>query len=428
MDLQVRAWSDDVAWGDRTLALLIDALPRLEEAIGLPYPRLGPLLVSEAAAGEAPGAEVPPAAAEIQVAFDGSPFTLLHQAAHVWVSDQLAGDRWIREGLASHYAALVAAELEVQPPYDPSQRAVELAADARPLVDWPSGTAGGGAEAYGYAASWALVDQIATSVGAAHLREALVRVVAGVSAYDPIEPDGVATDGRPYPPVDTRRLLDQLAAVSDADVSDLFGETAFGAAAAAELTRRGAAREAYARIVGDAGDWGAPDPVRAAMSEWSFDVALARIGEAAAWLDERDALVAACAVVGLVPPDRLRERYVAGGGGPEAVAELEAERALVDAFAGMRARVTAPRDPLEAVGLFLAADPVALLAEAGDSFERGDLRAAADCSTESSSSSTVRPRTAQSASPGWRSCLPLLGLGVGVTFRRRSASHYTAAR
>ena len=428
VDLQVRAWSDDVAWGDRTLALLVDALPRLEEAIGLPYPRVGPLLVSEAAAGEAPGAEVPPAAAEIQVAFDGSPFTLLHQAAHVWVSDQLAGDRWIREGLASHYAALVAAELEIQPPYDPSQRAVELAADARPLVDWPSGTAGGGAEAYGYAASWALVDQIATSVGEAHLREALVRVVAGVSAYDPFEPDGVATDGRPYPPVDTRRLLDQLAAVSDADVSDLFGETAFGAAVATELTQRGAAREAYARIVLDAGDWGAPDPVRAAMSEWSFDVALARIGEAAAWLDERDALVAACAAVGLVPPDRLREHYLAGGGGPDASAELEAERALVDAFAGMRARVTAPRDPLEAIGLFLAADPVALLAEAGDSFERGNLRAAADSLDRIELELNRAPSDGAVRLAGIAVVLALLGLGAGVTLRRRSASHYTAAR
>jgi (1->4)-alpha-D-glucan 1-alpha-D-glucosylmutase len=37
--------------------------------------------------------------------------------------------------------------------------------------------------------------------------------------------------------------------------------------------------------------WGAPDPVRAAMSAWEFDAAQARIDEAAAWLVERDALL-----------------------------------------------------------------------------------------------------------------------------------------
>ena len=51
VDLQVRAWSDDAAWGERTLSLLVEALPMLEEAIGLPYPRVGPLVVSEAAGG-----------------------------------------------------------------------------------------------------------------------------------------------------------------------------------------------------------------------------------------------------------------------------------------------------------------------------------------------------------------------------------------
>jgi hypothetical protein len=141
VDLQVRAWSHDPAWGDETLSLLVQALPMLEEAIGLPYPRVGPLVVSEAAGGEASGTALRSPTAEIQVAFDGSAFTLLHQAAHIWISDELAGDRWIREGLASHYAALVGSKLGAEPPYDPAQRVMDLAADARPLVDWPLGAA-----------------------------------------------------------------------------------------------------------------------------------------------------------------------------------------------------------------------------------------------------------------------------------------------
>ena len=249
VDLQVRSWSDDTAWGDRALALLVRGLPLLEEAIGLPYPRVGPLVVIEVAAGETSGGVVPPATSEIQVAFDGTPFTLLHQAAHIWISEELATDRWILEGLASHYAARVAPELEVELPYDPVQRTADLAAEARPLVSWPGGAASGSAEAYGYAASWALADRIATTVGEARLRMALARIVAGVSAYDPFDPDAVGTDGRPYPPVDTRRLLDQLAAVSAADVSDLLRETAFGPDAATELAQRELVREMYRRLV-----------------------------------------------------------------------------------------------------------------------------------------------------------------------------------
>jgi len=426
VDLQVRSWSSDATWGQETLSLLVDALPKLEEAIGLPYPRVGPLVVTEAAGGEASTGGLPSATAEIRVAFDGSAFTLLHQAAHIWISDQLAADRWIREGLASHYAAAVAEQLGVEPPYDPAARANQLAADARPLLEWVGG-AGSSADAYGYGASWALVDRIATTVGEAHLAMALKRIVAGVSAYDPTEPDGEGADGRPFPAVDTRRLLDQLSAVSVVDVSSLFRDTAFGPDAAPELAQREAARDAYRHLLTDAGDWGAPDPIRSAMGEWRFDEAEAGISQASAWLVERDELIAEVAAAGLVPPDRLRDRYVVAGGGPEASSELDAERAVVDAYAAMQERVLAPRGPMEAVGLFGADAPTRSLAEAADSFGQGDLQAAAAALdrlelqlSRASSDGAVRLATVVVL-------VALLGLGMGVALRRRSGSHYTAA-
>lgn len=426
VDLQVRAWSDDAAWGEQTLTLLVEALPMLEEAIGLPYPRVGPLVISEAAGGEASTGALPSANAEIQVAFDGSAFTLLHQAAHIWISDQLAADRWTREGLASHYAARVASRLHVEPPYDPAARASGLAADAQPLIDWV-GRAGSAADAYGYAASWALVDRVASAVGEARLTEALQRVVGGLSAYDPTEPDGEGSDGRPFPAADTRRLLDQLAAVSSVDVSDLFGQMAFGPDATAELTQRDAARAAYEGLVTAAGDWGAPDPVRAAMSAWRFDEAQVGIKAASAWLAKRDVLIAKVSAAGLIPPDRLRNRYVVAGGGPEASAELEVEEALVDAYAAVQKRTLAQRAPLEAIGLFLADDPGQLLAEAADDFGRGDLRASAGALDRLELQLDRAPSdgTVRLAAAGV--LLALLALGVGVTLRRRSGSHYTAA-
>ncbi len=425
VDLQVRAWRSDAAWGERTLALLTRALPLLEEAIGLPYPRVGPLVVSEAAGGEASTGALPSVNAEIQVAFDASDFTLLHQAAHVWIGDQLAADRWAREGLASHYAARVAPELGVEPPYDPAARATDLSADAMPLVEWV-GDAGPAADAYGYAASWALVDRIAAAVGEPGLATALSRIVAGLSAYDPAEPDAEGADGRSYPPADTRRLLDQLAAVSIVDVTDLFREAAFGPDAGAELSQRDAARAAYGSLMVAAGEWGAPDPVRTAMGEWRFEDAEAGMTLASAWLTRRDALIVKAEAAGLVAPDRLRDRYIVAGGGPDAVAELEAERALVDAYAAVRERTLARPAPLDAIGLLLAEDPRRVLADAAESFGQGDLRAAASTLDRleleldrASSDGAVRLAAAVVL-------LALVALAIAVALRRRSGTHYTA--
>ena len=426
VDLQVRGWSTDAAWGHETLSLLAKALPMLEEAIGLPYPRVGPLVVSEAVAGGEGTDPAPTTTSEIQVAFDASAFTLLHEAAHVWIDDHLAADRWIREGLASHYAAAVALRLEVEAPYDPAVRAAELSGDAFPLVAWRDGGAST-TDAYGYAASWALVDRIAAAVGDAHLTMALRRIVAGVPAYDPIDPEASDVANPRFAPVDTRRLLDQLAAVSGVDLANLFGKEAFGPDAALELVRRGTARGAYERLLSAAGDWGAPDPVRSAMNGWSFDEARAGIDAALAWLEARDGLVAQIATAGLATPQRLRDRYTLAGGSQDGTAELVAERTIVERYLALRDRIGGPLGPLEAIGLFAASDPGENLAEAAAEFGTGDLETAAAALdrlelrlNRASSDGAVRLASAAVL-------LALLGLGAGAALRRRSGSHYTAA-
>jgi hypothetical protein len=426
VDLQVRAWVGDAAWGRRTLATLEDGLPMLEQAIGLPYPRVGPLVVTEVIGGEGSAGQPPTPAAEIQVAFDASAFTLLHQAAHVWIGEQLAADRWIREGLASHEAERVASSLGQPLPYDPAVRAGELASDASPLLGWGTEPGGAASDAYAYAASWAFVDQIATDVGEAHLAQALRRIVAGVSAYDPIDPDPLPPTGLRFAPMDTRRFLDQLAEVSGVDLSDLFGQVVLGPQAGLELARRRAARDAYERLILAAGDWGAPDPIAAAMADWRFDEARAAIEDASAWLVGRDALIAKVAAAGMTTPDRLRERFAAGGGGPDAQAELAAESAVVDADLDLQRRATAPRGPLETIGLFLAEDPRQLLAEAAMQFRAGDLRAAAG-SLDAAEMQLNRAPTngvVRIASAGV--LLAVIGLVGSLTARRRGGSHYTS--
>ncbi|HLE88447.1 MAG TPA: hypothetical protein VI733_00160 [Candidatus Limnocylindria bacterium] len=425
-DLQVRAWVGDEAWGERMLALLVRALPVLEAEIGLPYARFGPLVVTEAVFGEPASAAPASPSAEILVAFDEADFTVLHQAAHVWIGEQLAAERWIREGLASHVAARAAAGLDVPLPYAPADRAIELADHAFPLVEWGSEPSTHGADAYAYAASWAFVDRIGTTVGEAHLFQAIGRIAAGIGAYDPPDTAGNPS-GLPGAPVDTRRFLDQLAVVSGVDLGDAFGDLALGPAAEVELVHRAGARDGYEQLLAAAGDWGAPDPIRAAMTEWRFADAAPAIAAARAWLAERDELIARIAAGGLATPDRLRQRYVIGGGGPEATAELNAERVVVDAFNEVRSRVNAPRWPIEAIGLIGTDSPESRLGEASVAFTAGELTIAAE------TLDALLLQLNRANSDGLLR-LAALALGLGMTalaatasIRRRRGSHYTAA-
>jgi len=427
VDLQVRAWTDDAAWGERTLAMLVAGLPELEKAIGLPYPRVGPLVVTESIGGEGSIGEPPSPTAEVQVAFDASAFTLLHQAAHIWISQGVAADRWIREGLASHAAERVATSLGEALPYEPAQRAMQLATDASPLVDWDRRPVTAAGDAYGYAASWAFVDLIATSVGEAQLAKAIRRIVAGVSAYDPIDPDALPPTGLRFTAVDTRRFVDQLAAVGGVDLGDVFGQLALGQDAGPELAKRASAREAYDRLLRAAGDWGAPDPIRAAMASWRFDDASAAIVEASAWLQKRDELIDNVRKAGLTTPDRLQARFTVDGGGAQARAELGAERAVVDAYLRLQARAQAPRGPLEVIGLFAADDPRPLLERAGVPFAAGDLEATMQALRTVETQLNRAPTNGAVRIASAAVLLTVIFLLVSLTTRRRGGSHYTAA-
>jgi len=427
VDLQVRSWTDDEAWGEATRDLLTRALPLLEEGIGLDYPRVGPLVVVETVPDLVGELSEPAAdAGAIAVGFNQPPFTTLHQVAHVWLSEQLVGDRWIREGFASQAAAAVAAEMEVALPYNPSARSTELGGAAFPLISWGAGAATAEQDAFGYAASWALAERLAAAVGADALRVAWARIAAGVGAYEPVAPVPPAVGGRPVTPLDSRRLLDQLEAVSGQDLTAEFTTNVFDEAAAAELPQRAAARQAYADLLAAAGDWGAPDPVLADLEAWRFDEAQAAIAEATAWLAARDELVAAIDAAGLATPDRLRDRYRASGGGPDALDELEAEAALVAAYSDVRARIGRQPSIVEQVGLLGGEEPSARLAEASALFAEGDLRGAAE------EVDAARARLAGAFADGAvrlgsaAAVLVVLPLLTIVVSRRRRARGYTA--
>ncbi|MDP9250500.1 MAG: hypothetical protein M3O78_03920 [Chloroflexota bacterium] len=382
VELQVRAWASDPTWGRDSLDLLAAALPLLEQAVGLPYPRLGPLVVVETVSTSGSAAEGPSSTAEIQADYSASPFTLIHQLAHVWAGAQLSTDRWIREGLASHLASVVAAQLHVKPPYDPATRASELAADAIPLETWSPSAVNQRQEAYGYAASWSLIDQIARQLGEEKLRRVLADIEAGHSAYDPYDPAAAQpADPGSFAPVDSRRFLDHLATVSSLDPAeaypaDAFAEKVFPAEDAPELLARAIQLQKMAGLGTSAGDWGVPLPVRKAMADWRFDDAQAAIGQATRWLTQRNDLEAAIGRASLATPDRLEERWRSDGGDPTAMTELDAEKAVVSAYQVALDRSKAGRGILPQIGLLGGEEPKTLLQEAAASFAAGDLQGA----------------------------------------------------
>ncbi len=424
--LHVRSFADDEAWGERTLALAGRALPLLEEEIALPYPGVGELQLTEAVAlndtglGEGLGA----GGAGIIIAYDQPPFTTLHQLAHVWLSEQLVGARWIREGMASEVSGRIAERVEVSLPYDPAAVAAERAADAFPLDSW-SADAGDGGEAYGYAASWDVMNQLRDRIGVEGLRMVLARAAASVGPYHPADiAPAPPAESAPAPPapLTTRSFLDHIETVSGMDVTDIFRARVLTEADVALLDARAAARTAFGELVATSGGWSAPDPVAGAMTAWSFDDARAQIAMAQSWLADRELLLAKLAPAGLSAPDRLQQAYRAHGGGADAQAELNAENEVADSYIATADAVNAERSLVERIGLIGGPDPAQQIRLANGRFAEGDLRGSVDAIGEAQRllASAEAAGIARLASAAL--ILVVLLVTAAVLFRRRASS------
>ena len=383
-DLQVRTWQDDPGWGGRTLDLVAGALPRLEAATGVPYSHAGPLVVTESAAVAPAGIGEPPPESDeaIQVIFDEPPFTALHELAHVWIGPELAADRWIREGLASYYAEKVASGLKVKLPYDPAAQRTKLKANAFALSGWALDEPPD-RDRFAYAASWALMDEIAGSAGPEAISEVLQRAAAGIDAYETV-PSGAAAQPLAHAPVplDSRGFLDQLEQVSGKPPAELSAPSILSANDIALLPKRAQARTAFEQLVVAAGDWGTPAPIRQRLGAWDFDGAMPLIAEASTWLTERDALVARVEAAGMTAPRRLQDRYAESGGGPAANMELEAEGVVASSYVTALERANRARSLIERIGLLGGPEPSAQLAGANALFAAGDLTGAADATAQ----------------------------------------------
>ena len=385
VDLWVRSFPDDRGWGTATLDLASRALPALQGAIGLPYSRVGPLVITESLPfGATPLAEPASGAQGIGIAFDATPFALLHQLAHVWIGTDFASDRWIREGLASHFAALAARELRLS---IPAQGVAAPGAATQPVMrlsEWSApGSAQGAAapDSWAYAASWRLIDSLAAAVGEERLRLVVQRSADGIPAYGSDPTSSLASGVNSSGPIDSRQLLDQLEQVVTADASTgrqveaAFRASVWPVAMSPQLDQRARARAAYAELLSAAGDWGAPETVTQTMQAWRFEDALALIETARAWLADRDTFLAKARAEGLSTPDRLLSAWRADGGGVASRRELNGEVAFLQAYRAADQRID-DLNPIERLGVLGGPDPRGVLAGAAGLYAGGDLDAA----------------------------------------------------
>jgi hypothetical protein len=376
----IHAWPEDKAWADRVGAVLESGLPRLETAIGLPWPVDGELSVSEVSTDEIGGygGQYDPSSDEIQISEDLDQHVIVHEAAHAWFNRSVFAQRWINEGLADEYAAQVVAldegSVAERPP-----RVLPLELGHFKLNAWPPPSriddTTQATEDFGYDASWSVVHDLVSEVGDARMRTVFAAASARQLAYLGSTP---AETARALTP-DWRQFLDLLENVGGSTTaSKTFADWVVTDTEAKELTERAAARTQYQRLLDHGADWLPGILVRKPMSEWKFADATTAMDEADAVLDDRDRLRTTVADLGLAFPANLEPAYETA----DAADDLDVLKVRLgqwqdaaDAVRAARDALASARPALTALGL-VGTEPEADYHAALAAFAAGDDRGA----------------------------------------------------
>jgi hypothetical protein len=422
VDVTVRSWAEDDAWGDRVGGLFEKGLPELSQLIGLPWPRDEGLVVQESVSRSTGGYAglFDPTRGHVEVAYYADDFVVLHEAAHTWFNGNLLADRWALEAFASYYALEAAADLGVKATGD--ELTDELREAKIPLNAWgPIGREERTAEDYAYAATLEVARQIAERAGADGLQEVWQAAADKAGAYQPTD-DAAATGSgtggaggtpaaseaeRVLGPPDWRGLLDLLEEHTDAIYEDIWREWIVRPADAAQLDERAVAREQYESVVDEAAGWTLPRPIRDAMRAWQFDTASGLLGEAATVLEQRDAIDRAAADAGLTPPDSLRTAFEGDDGFADARTEIDAQLEVIDRYADAVASKPANPDVFTQLGLWQEA-PETELATAASAYATGDLDAS------SASADEARLTWIGAAGVGRTRALMIAGVAIAI--------------
>ena len=425
-ELVIRSWPDDPDWSSRVGDLFGRGLPALSRAIGLPWSRTDPLVITESVSRTTGGYAglFDPIEGTVEVAYYADAFVILHEAAHAWFHGGLLADRWTNEAFASYYALVVAGELGVEATADPLTP--ELREYAIPLNAWGAiGDEPPEVEDYAYAATLELARRIAERVGERALVAVWAAAARGDGAYQPS--GGLPTERADGVP-DWRGLLDLLEDHADQPLDDLWLEWVVRDEDAPILDERRAARALYEAVELEAGAWHLPRSARAALRAWQFDQATELLTDARRVLGARAELEVGAGDAGLTLPLTLRTAFEGDGGFAAALAEAEAEKAAILAYATAAAQRIADPDPLERLGL-VGSEPETALDASAASFAAGDLATAVGRASEAetiwlSAAEIGRNRIVTGVGIA---VLVVLLLAFGVSVLRRRRARRTAA-
>jgi hypothetical protein len=388
LEIVIRSWEDDPAFGERMADLMRDGMPVLGELIGLELGFTRALTVEQAAGsllGDYAGFYLD-ASRTIQIHYQADPFVALHEASHVWFNDRLFRTRWIGEAFASYYAELAAQRLGIE--IDDRGLRDELLEGRIALNDWGEiGREERIVEDYAYAATLELGRRIGERAGLEGLTLVWLAADAGHAAYQPL----VGTPEQPERATrateqDWRRLLDLLEERTGAAYDDLWAEWVVNDDQLQLLAERAAARAAYLAVAGSAVDWELPVAVRNQLDAWSFGRSLQLLERADEVLTLRGELEASAAALDLAPSPELRALFEATTTFDDATERAHAELAALNAVATAEDALARPLTLIEELGL-LGQEIAGPLASARDAYEAGDLELAI---TDSQTVTTVR--------------------------------------
>lgn len=423
----IRAWDDDPQWSARTMVLLTEGLPALQQLIGLAWPVFGDLKVEESAnrLGDYAGI-YNPLTEKINVRYDADATVALHEAAHVWFNDHLFRDRWIGEAWAEFYAVQSAETIGV--PSETFSLDDSLLAFKIPLNDWGViGAETQDVEAYAYAASSNLANLIFARTDLAELRSVWQAADAGEMAYQPLHDTDNPRTGVAVGEEDWQRLLDLLEERTGATYDDLWVDWVVNAGQQAELTERSIARERYHEITTEAGPWELPESIRYEMSSWQFEDALGELAVAEDVLGVADRVAALAVELDLTPPRTLEYAFEGTNGLGAALDEARNEQAAAEVIATATREIDQEPGFTAWVGL-LFTDPAGDIGAARSAWEKGDSDAAsAAASSAVATLETAEDQGRQRLLAGGGVVIVLVGGGAVIAARRRRPPEDTAA-
>jgi hypothetical protein len=364
------SWPDDPDWRDRLGSILVRGMPVLEQEIGVPYPIIGVLNVTEHAyqhLGDYAGFFIP-GDDSIEVRFDADAFTTLHEAAHVWFNSDLADERWLLEAFASYYAELAGTALGET--LVMSELTDDLREHAFPLVEWGDpGQESLDREDYGYAATHEVARLIAELAGPERLRAVWQAEDVDRMAYA-VHDDERPARGDPAAE-EWQRLLDLFENETSSDFDPIWIEWVIGDNHTDLLAERDAARDSYERTAAALDDWEMPRSTRVLMEAWDFGPATEELAAVTDVAQEADAIASTAGQLGLSLTDGV-EVALANQGIDAAAAEAERQTAALAAISASARRVGRPLAPSEQIGLIGEREPSALMDAARAAFETGD--------------------------------------------------------